>query len=109
MGAQLQHKEEVITFKRRQSHDLSKLLRSLTLESQNAVDVLVTLLKSKDEKIRMAAAGKLLDMQVQVSELKNRDEVQRLLAEVKYGPKSLVADGEGDSPMLDFSRIQDVD
>lgn len=107
MGVQL--KEQPISFVRRQNHELSKLLRNLTKESEAAVQVLVALLESKDEKTRMNAASKLLDMQKDISEAINKDEITRLLAELKLnggGVRNLIP--EDDTPLVDFTTVQEV-
>jgi endonuclease III len=106
LGAQLRVREQ--GFHRRQSHPLSKVLKALTAESQDAVDILVKLMNSKttDDKTRLAAASKLLDLQRQVAADLNQDELQRLIANVKFGgPTQLEV--EDDSPQIDFSTVID--
>lgn len=106
MGAQLKVAREV-GFARRQNHPLSKLLKSLTVESQDAVDTLVALMKSEDEKIKLSAATKLLEFQESVSKTIENDALMRVMANAKYGgPKELEVDD--DTPAIDFSVVQDV-
>lgn len=106
MGAQLAVRE--VGFARRQNHPLKKLLNSLTKESEDAVEILVALMTGKDtdDKTKLAAASKLLDLQRQIAQDINQDELQRLIANVKFGgPKQL--ETEDDTPQIDFSTIVD--
>lgn len=107
MGAQLAVRE--VGFARRQNHPLKKLLNSLTKESEDAVEVILAIMNDDkaDDKTRLAAASKLLDLQRQVAQDINQDELQRLIANVKFGgPKELETDD--DTPAIDFSVVQDV-
>ncbi len=107
VGANLKISSAPITFRRKQRHECAKLLNSLTAESQDAIEVLVALLKSADEKTRMAAADKLLTFQVQIAENINRDSISRLLLEIKHGK----SDGDfeaDDTPTICFDEIQSV-
>lgn len=107
MGAQLRIVEQ--GFHRRQSHDLTKLLRALSKESDNVVEILLKLMTSESDKIKMAAVAKFFDIQYEVAEAINRDQMQRLLANAKYaGPKQLGVDEDDDTPQIDFSEIQKV-
>lgn len=106
MGANLKVRE--VGFHRRNSHPLKKLLASLTKESEDAVEILVALMTGKDtdDKTKLAAASKLLDLQRQIAQDINQDELQRLIANVKFGgPKQL--ETEDDTPQIDFSTIVD--
>ena len=109
MGAQLKPVASEVGFARRQNHPLSKLLKSLTAESQDAVDMLVALMASKDEKIKLAAATKLLEFQESVAKSVENDALMRVMANAKYGgPKQL--DYEDDeSPEVDFSVVQKIE
>lgn len=63
--------------------------------------------KDTDDKTKLAAASKLLDLQRQVAADINQDELQRLIANVKFGgPRQLEVDD--DTPAIDFSVVQDV-
>ena len=108
MGANLKVRE--VGFQRKQTHPLSKVLKSLTAESQDAVDILVGLMNNKDtdDKTRLAAASKLLDLQRQVAADINQDELQRLIANVKFGgPKQLELEVDDDTPQIDFTTVID--
>jgi endonuclease III len=107
LGANLRVRE--VGFKRKQNHPLNKVLKSLTAESENAVDILVKLMTSEDtdDKTKLAAASKLLDLQRQVAADINQDELQRLIANVKFGgPRELEVDD--DTPQIDFTQVIDV-
>ncbi len=105
IGAQLKVAHEV-GFARRQNHPLSKLLKSLNAESQDAVDVLVALMKSESEKMRKDAAIAVLEFQESVSKTIENDQLTRLMANAKYGgPKQLEVDD--DTPQIDFSTVID--
>lgn len=95
----------------KQSIDLKRLLKDVSRQSKPAVDALVGLLSSKDEKVRLAAAKSLLDLQVSVAKEVNQDQIQRLIAEFKLNSangKSLVPLEEDDRPMVDFTTIREV-
>lgn len=105
LGAQLAVKE--VGFHRRQNHPLKKLLASLTKESEDAIEVILKIMNDKevDDKTRLAAASKLLDLQRQVAQDINQDELQRLIANVKFGgPKQLEVDDD-DTPDVDFTQV----
>lgn len=83
------------------------MLKSLTAESENAIEILVGLMTAKDtdDKTKLAAASKLLDLQRQVAQDINQDELQRLIANVKFGgPKQLEVDDD-DTPDVDFTQV----
>ena len=102
MGAQLKVVER--GFARRQKHENKKLLDILSKESQDAVDALVRLLKSQDEKIVLGAAKAVIELQRDLANDINTDDLQRIIANVKYGgPKELEED---DTPMIDFNSLQ---
>lgn len=104
MGAQLKVVER--GFARRQKHDMAATLRKLTKESDGAVETLVALMASEDEKIRLGAASKIIDLQRQIANDINTDDLQRLIANVKFGgPKELEVD---DGPEVDFSIVHET-
>lgn len=107
MGVQLKLKEDTISFRRKQSHELKSLLRSLNKETENAVEIIVSLMQSPDEKMRLAAATKLLDMHKEVSVIINTDDIQRMLLESKNPDRNRTLI-EDDTPMVDFETVQDV-
>lgn len=96
--------------------DLKKLLRDLSRHSKDAIDKIVALMASKDEKVALAAAKTLLEMQTQVAKDMNTDQLQRLIAQVKLnlgGGKRLIpvkGEDEEDSgkPVVDFTTIRQV-
>lgn len=94
-----------------QSIDLKRLLKDVSKQSKPAVDALVKLLASQDEKIRLSAAKALLDLQVSVAKEINADQMQRLVAELKLsgGSKRLVEVEEDNRPLVDFTTIREVD
>lgn len=96
--------------------DLKRLARDIGRNSSKAVDVLVTLLGSTDEKVRLEAAKKLIEFQVAVAKEISADQMQRLIAEIKLvrQPKQkLIPAGEGgddgekqNKPVVDFHTIR---
>ena len=90
--------------------DLKRLLKDVAKQSKTAVEALVGLLGSKDEKTRLAAAKALLELQVTVAKEINADEVNRLIAEVKLtgASKALIPVEEDDRPLVDFTTIREV-
>lgn len=102
MGANLKVRE--VGFHRKQKHDLNATLKKLTKESDGAVETLVALMASEDEKIRLGAASKIIDLQRQIANDINQDELQRLIANVKFGgPKQLEVDEDDNMPAIDYS------
>lgn len=90
--------------------DLKRLMRDVSRQSKPAVEALTKLLESKDEKIRLTAATKLLELHVSVAKEINTDHIQRLIAEIKYnrgGAKALI-EVDNDRPLVDFSTIREV-
>ena len=63
--------------------DLKKVARKLTTNVSTAVDVLVTMLESKDDRLKMQAAVKLIEFHVAVAKEISADQMQRLIAEIK--------------------------
>lgn len=97
--------------------DLKKLLRDLSRHSKDAIDKIVALMASKDEKVALAAAKTLLEMQTQVAKDMNTDQLQRLIAQVKLnlgGGKRLIPLKDDDDeespgkPVVDFTTIKQV-
>ncbi len=108
MGVHLEPKP--LTFRRKQNHPLSKLLREISKETPEAVKKLVDLMDSENEKIALGAASKLVDMQIDIANAIEKDDITRTLAEIKLnGPQQLgEVDDEDDTPKIDFTTIQDV-
>jgi len=90
--------------------DLKRLLKDVARQSKPAVEALVKLLESKDEKVRLTAARTLLELQVTVAKEINSDEVNRLIAEMKLhgASKALVPVEDEDRPLVDFTTIREV-
>lgn len=93
--------------------DLKRLAREITRASSTAVEVLVKLLESKDEKVRLAAATKLVDLHVSVAKEISHDQMQRLIAEIKLvraPTQKLVEAGSGgpSRPLVDFGTIREI-
>lgn len=95
--------------------DLKRLAREISKSTSKAVEVLVGLLESKDERVRLQAATKLVEYQVQVQKEISADQMQRLIAEIKLlraPTKKLVeADNPGGAnrPVVDFSTIRKIE
>lgn len=94
---------------------LKKLSRRLSKISDEVIDALLELMKSKDEKVRMAVAFKLLEYDIDVKKAISQDQMQRLIAEVKYirqnNTKQLEAqqgNGGKPKPIVDFSTVRNV-
>lgn len=92
--------------------DLKKLAREISKATSTAVEVLLKLLESKDERVRLQAATKLVEFQVQVAKEISADQMQRLIAEIKLvrapQQKLVPVDGKPARPMVDFSTIREV-
>lgn len=90
--------------------DLKKLLRSVSAQAKPAVEALVGLLVSKDEKIRLTAATKLLELQMMIAKEINSDNLNRLIAQVKIGNKKLFPGSDDpDKPLVDFTTVRSVE
>lgn len=92
--------------------DLKSLLRRIDRQSRHAVEALVKLLDSKDEKIRLTAATKLLEFQVSIAKEINTDQLQRMIAEIRNNPgasNKLVPNDQKNRPLVDFTTIREVD
>lgn len=89
--------------------DLKRLLRDVAKQSKPAVEALVELLKSQDERIKLTAAKALLELNVNVASTINDDQLKRLIAETKLGQgtKQLL-DVDAGYPVVNFSQIQEV-
>lgn len=98
--------------------DLKKLARDIAKGTSKAVEVLISLLESDktDEKIKLQAASKLIEFQIQISKEISADQMQRLIAEIKLvrQPKQRLIDapdgGDGKPlrPVVDFHTIREV-
>lgn len=93
---------------------LKQMGKSLSKASKTAIDVLVQMLDSQDEKTRMTAAIKLVEFDIDVKKAISADQMQRLIAEVKLngsgGSKTLeIEEAERKKrPIVDFSNIRAI-
>lgn len=112
MGAQLKkYKEETVTFRRKQNHDLKKLNKVLSeLDEEIIAKYLLIVRTCKDEGKVLQALNKLADLRIQVSNILNTDEIQRLLLETKNPDRvrNLVPEDD-DVPQINFTDIVDAD
>lgn len=92
--------------------DLKKLARDISKATSKAVEVLLGLLDSKDERVKLQAATKLVEFHVQVQKEISSDQLQRLIAEIKVAQSSrkLVDANNPDKqrPVVDFSTIRKI-
>lgn len=95
--------------------DLRRLVREISRASGPAVDALVKLLESPDDRVRLQAATKLVEFQVQVAKEISSDQMQRLIAEIKLvrdggqgGKKKLIPVEQPRRPLVDFGTIREV-
>lgn len=96
--------------------ELDALLRKLKTASNKAVQALEAALASPDEKIRVAAADKLLAFYVQTAKDVNADQIQRLIAELKLnggrGKRLIPLEQGGEAgkprPIVDFTTVREV-
>lgn len=91
--------------------DLKKLAKKLTTNVNSAVDVLVGFLESKDDRLKMQAATKLLEFHVSVAKEISADQMQRLIAEIKVAKgsktqKLIDAENGKTKPVVDFTTIR---
>lgn len=108
IGAQLKTTET--SFIRKQNHSLTALLKMLQKERQSAVEVLVKGMASEDIKLASSCAKQVLDLEIQVAEMINKDSFTRTLAQVKLGNGLGGSTVESDSrPLIDFTTIQSTD
>jgi hypothetical protein len=97
------------------SVELKDVAKKLSKASKTAVEILSKCLESKDERVRMQAATKLLEFHVTVAKEISHDQMQRLIAEIKVarapGNKLIGADYPGDDkkkPIVDFTTIRQI-
>lgn len=101
-----------ISFFTGKPHDLQKTLDSLRRNGPTAVKQLILLATvSKDEKVQLEASKALLDMSAKISKEISRDQLTRLIGEVKLnsgnvqGMKTIGEDDVEDDAVVDFSSI----
>lgn len=110
-------KDKPMTFIK-DNNELTKLLKRLEKATTKAVDVIEDIMESsKDEKVRMQAATKLLEFQVATSKEINTQNMQNMIAEIKLNRDAggLRGIGYGDAsessnvPLVDFGTIKTID
>lgn len=106
-----------VKFTRRKS-EFTKLQKSLSKVSTELVEFLMTQVRDTtlDPKVRQAAAMKLLEYEIRVNDLHNKDVLTRLLADIKYEDKLLGGktsddddSGKSKKPLVDFDNIIEVE
>lgn len=96
-------------FARKSRHELAAILKKLTAESEDAVEKIVAIMnESKDDRLVLSAASKLLDMQRQIALDINNDNMQRLIANVKFGGPRQLSVEDDDTPKINFTDIIDA-
>lgn len=95
---------------------LKALAKLVARTNKKSVDALEKLLESKDEKIVMQAAIKLLELDIDIKKAMSQDQIQRLIAEIKLNrglkTSQLKLEGddadEDDTPIVDFTQVRMV-
>lgn len=90
---------------------LKVLSRELSKASKDAINVLVDMLKSTDSRVRMQAAIKLLEFDIDVKKAISSDQIQRVIAEIKIGGGSKTVeleDGSKKKPIVNFTEIRSI-
>lgn len=99
---------EKVNFERKTRHDFVKPINLVAKELEGIIAKLLKLADSEDEKIALQAMSKLLDYHKTMVEAKDKDELQRKFAQLKFGgPQNLVPEKDA-LPSVDFTRIQEV-
>ena len=96
----------------RKTGELTKLLKRLDKASDEAVDMLLSVMQTtEDERLKIACADKLLGFQVAVAKEVNDDILKRMISEVRIAGQALPGQiSMGSSvAVIDFSQIQTVD
>jgi hypothetical protein len=90
---------------------LRKLLKELDKASKEAVEILLECAKSRDDRVRLQAASKLIEFKIDVTDKINADKIQRMIAELKLNGKSsngsLVPTSA--TPVVDFTKIRTIE
>ncbi len=94
------------------SLDLTSILKNVKKHQKAAIEKLVSLMDSEDQKIAFSAAKSLLDMEIQLSKEMNTDKLQRLIAQAKFSTGSrktlLSVEDQDDMPIVDFTTIKEI-
>lgn len=92
--------------------DLKRIAKDLGKASSKAVEILLKMLESKDERVQLQAATKLLEFHVSVAKEISSDQLQRLIAEIKIARpangKQLVDASGPKKPVVDFTTIRTI-
>lgn len=102
-----------ISFIRDGGHELATLQKNLNRTSKKALLEMAKILRySKDEKLKMETATRILDFTLKVSKELNTDAMQRAIAEIKYNSGKTLKDIDGEDgiikPLVNFNDIQDI-
>lgn len=113
-------KEELPSFIKKK-HELQKVLDSISKGSSAAVKLLLDTITDEkvDIKLRVQCAKDLLTFHTSIADQISKDQMNRLIAEIKIANKgvtpSLTVGGKDDdeddstTPVLDFTTIREVD
>ena len=93
---------------------LKKLSKEFSKSSKDAIEVLVKMLSSPDDKMRMQAAIRLLEFDVDIKRAISQEQMQRMIAEIKInggGSKTLELEAASvkSRPVVDFSNIRNIE
>lgn len=99
----------------KKKHELDRVIKGLESGAEDAVKLLVDIVKDEtlDVKFRATYAEKLLTHLASMVDQKNKDQINRMIAEIKVKPggatKQLELDEEDDNspPILDFSTVRE--
>lgn len=104
--------KEVDFLSRTLEESLKGVFRDTKRVSKDAIDALVGLLTSTDQKIKLAAAKALLEIHVEVASKISDDNLRRLIAQSRENPNKKLLGNEEDEdsrPLVDFSTIRKVE
>jgi hypothetical protein len=98
-----------VSFQRRTHNEMNKPIRIIGREIDTIVCKLLLLCDSKDEKIAHVAMKTLLEYYANAVDMKNKDEVSRMVEEAKHGQGSLKGSAVPADNMAyaNFTVIQD--
>lgn len=92
---------------RTKPNELQKVIKSLSKGSEKALERLLTLVDSTDEKIAFSAAKTWLDTLKEMQGQVEKQELQILLVNAKIsGPR--LQGVEDNTPLVDFNNIQEI-
>lgn len=101
-----------VGFMRRTHFEMNKPMKRIAAELDGIIDKLLVLCNSTDSKIALGAAKTLLDYYADAVEMKNKDEITRLLAQSRvatFMPLGGSTVEEKNIPRVDFTTIMDID